>query len=345
MKVLLHPDGGKGVGLGHISRCKTLAAALVRSGHQVMIATDPRLNLTGFVAVGEVVGASCDADAEGIRKEAWDFNADYVIIDSYRWNGSDFRAVRGPWKVVAFDDEAKRELPTDVVINGAPCAPELHYDAPLYSRLLLGTAYQIIRDDFRDVPRRRPSDTVRRVVAMVGGDDPLALLPTLAEELESISASMTEPFAIDLICGPFTPLPEMPVLRHVRVLRNPPDLRDLMFASDLAVSAGGQTLYELARCGTPTIAFCTGPDQFNNLTALARANVISNTGDVTATGWRIDLASAVRVLAGDAERRAAMMRAGQKLIDGLGVDRLVSALESPRADLRAGDRKMTGEAN
>ena len=229
---------------------------------------------------------------------------------------------------MAFDDEAVRDLSVDAVINGAPAAVELHYQAAANTQLWLGPAYQIVRDDLRLMPPREHIGAVKRVIALVGGDDPIGLLPVLAQLLDA--AAISRSFEADLICGPFTPMPEMPGFRHVTILRNPSDLRDRMSGADLAISASGQTLYELARCGTPTIAFCSGPDQIHNLTALAKANVVWNAGDAASHHWARDIGAAITALIGDTARRAAMSKTGQTLIDGLGAERLVSALESLR---------------
>jgi len=131
--------------------------------------------------------------------------ADCVLIDSYRWTAADFRAVKGNWAVVAFDDEAVRELPVDAVINGSPAATELRYHTAADTWLWLGPAYQIVRDDFRSILPREPRCTVKQVVVLVGGDDPLGLLPVLARLLDT--AADNSSFVADVICGPFTPMP------------------------------------------------------------------------------------------------------------------------------------------
>jgi spore coat polysaccharide biosynthesis predicted glycosyltransferase SpsG len=330
MKVLLHADGGVGVGLGHVSRCAAISTALARAGHQALVVVDPERKLLEHVVRQGANGKDCGASAPDVREAALAFWADCVVIDSYRWIAADFRAVRGHWAVAAFDDEAVRELPVDAVINGAPAAVELHYQTVANTRLWLGPAYQIVRDDFRLMPPREHIGAVKRVIALVGGDDPLGLLPVLARLLDTVAASSS--FVADVICGPFTPMPEIPGLRHVTILRNPTDLRDRMAGADLAISASGQTLYELARCGTPTIAFCSGPDQIHNLTALAKANIIWNVGDAASPCWARDVDAAITKLIGDVGLRTAMSQAGQALIDGLGAERLVSALESLRIE-------------
>jgi UDP-2,4-diacetamido-2,4,6-trideoxy-beta-L-altropyranose hydrolase len=326
MKVLLHADGGVGVGLGHISRCVTISKALARAGHQTLVVVDPKRKLLNYVVRHGVNGENCGASAKDIHGTALAFNADFVVIDSYRWSAEDFVSVRGEWAVVAFDDEAVRELLVDAVINGAPAAGELRYLTGTKTRLWLGNDYQIVRDDFRLMPPRKYTGPVKRVIALVGGDDPLGLLPVLAQLLDD--AAVSRSFVADVICGPFTPMPEVQGLRHVTILRNPSSLCERMATADLAISASGQTVYELARCGTPTIAYCSGFDQTHNLTALAKANVVWNAGDATNPNWARNVSSAINNLIVDDAARAAMSRTGQAMIDGLGADRLVSAFES-----------------
>lgn len=329
MKVLIHADGGSGVGLGHVMRCAALANQLVRQGHIAKIAVDPALELSAHVVGQHLEALHCVATAGAIHAAALGFGADIVVIDSYRWSADDFRAVMGGWAVVAFDDEVVRELPVDAVINGAPAAVELRYRTAVNTRLWLGPAYQIVRDDFLHMPPRKQIGAVKRVIALVGGDDPLGLLPVLARLLDK--AATSSEFVADVICGPFTRMPELHGLRHVTILRNPADLRYRMETADLAISASGQTLYELARCGTPTIAFCSGDDQIHSLTALAEANVVWNAGDAVNPHWARNVGTALTELMSDAPHRAVMSKAGQTLIDGLGAERLVRELESLRS--------------
>jgi RimJ/RimL family protein N-acetyltransferase len=69
-------------------------------------------------------------------------------------------------------------------------------------------------------------------------------------------------------------------------------MAELMTASDIAVSAAGQTLFELARCGVPTIAVGVAENQRHNLEGFTDAGVCYNAGwwgEGNATqsdGWR-----------------------------------------------------------
>ena len=330
MKVLIHADGGPGVGLGHVMRCAALANQLSRQGHMALIAVESALEISAHMLRHGVEVITCAATASAIREVAIDMASNCIVIDSYRWTANDFCTLKGGWTIVAFDDQALRELPVDVVINGAPAADELRYLTAENTLLCLGSDYQILRDDFRLIPPREYIGTVDRVIAMVGGDDLLGLLPILARLLDVAAESGS--FVADVICGPFTPMPDIYDLKNVTVLRNPIDLHERMAGADLAISAGGQTLYELARCGTPTIAFCSGPDQIYNLKALAKANVVWNTGDATSPHWAREVGASITELIIDVARRKAMSQAGQALVDGLGAERLVNAIESLRIE-------------
>jgi UDP-2,4-diacetamido-2,4,6-trideoxy-beta-L-altropyranose hydrolase len=337
MKVILHPDGGVGVGLGHVSRCAALSNALVQAGHQALLLVEPERQLLEHVTRQGVAAINCGASATDVREAAVAFGANCVVIDSYRWTTADFCAVKGDWAVVTFDDEALRKLPVDAVINGAPAATELSYPTASGIRLWLGPPYQIVRNEFTSMPPHAQIGPVKHVIALVGGDDPLGLLPVLAQLLDIAAARSA--FAAELICGPFAPMPKSAGLRNVTILRNPADLPERMARADLAISASGQTLYELARCGTPTIAFCSGPDQVHNLRAFANAHVVWNVGDAASPHWARDLSSAIDKLIGDTAYRVAMSQAGPTLIDGLGAERLVSKLESLQFELLSSSSK------
>ena len=327
MRCLLHADGGPGIGLGHASRCGALAAALLRQGHATRVLVAPSSRLGEYLRRLGVPVVETAGGRESMLREARAFGAHVLVIDSYRWTPDDFMALRRAHQpVVAFDDEARRALPVDAVVNGAPAAAQLAYDVLPHTRAWLGPAYQVVRDDFRDVPARTPARAVERVIVLVGGDDPLRLLQPLAERLDVWSDAVRPRFRSELICGPYAATPETAGLTHVDVVRHPPDLRGRMTSADLALSAGGQTLYELARCGTPTIAFRTGADQANNLAALAAAGVVLDTGAPDDVQWLERVEAAVRTLAGDAAARDEMSRRAQHLVDGRGADRLAQAI-------------------
>lgn len=102
-------------------------------------------------------------------------------------------------------------------------------------------------------------------------------------------------------------------------------LSEVMLRSDLAISSGGSTLYELCCCGTPTIAFIMADNQVGIVDTLSRA------GYIKALGWynEIDtsyIAQQVYALITNFQLRKRYSQKMQGLIDGRGSFRIAEIL-------------------
>ena len=114
---------------------------------------------------------------------------------------------------------------------------------------------------------------------------------------------------------------------RVIIHQNVSKMAELMSACDLAISAGGSTLYELCACGVPSISFAYADNQCPNTEGFAKEGIIPYAGD-----WRKD---EVAVLKNFAEYLSHMQLAAQRLaqqqkmrqvVDGKGAERLAAAL-------------------
>jgi spore coat polysaccharide biosynthesis predicted glycosyltransferase SpsG len=326
VKVLLYADGGVGIGLGHAARCAALTAELIKSGHSALVAIDDNAGLERYLATQNCPFILVSASGETLLNLALETQADIVVVDSYRWGIAEFTRLRSNCVVVAFDDEGFRQLPVDAVINGAPSAAQIAYKVSEETELWLGPRFQVVREGFTTLPKKDRFTPLRRVICLVGGDDSLGLLPLLAYLLERSASKLKFKITVELVCGPYVKVPSIKQSECVRILVDPADLPQRMAEADLAVSAAGQTLYELARCGTPTIAFSTGRDQERNLSDLANTGFLVSTGDASQTEWPEKLEAAFGTVANNDLLRAYMSKIGQTLIDGFGSSRLVEAI-------------------
>jgi spore coat polysaccharide biosynthesis predicted glycosyltransferase SpsG len=99
----------------------------------------------------------------------------------------------------------------------------------------------------------------------------------------------------------------------------------VMATTDLAISAGGMTSYELAYMGVPAILLPATAFQAPVSAGLARHGAAINLG--LADEFPLEgFLEAVRVLDASAEKRQEMIRIGQALFDGRGAERVGEAM-------------------
>jgi N-acetylglutamate synthase-like GNAT family acetyltransferase len=111
----------------------------------------------------------------------------------------------------------------------------------------------------------------------------------------------------------------------IRLVRDPPDMAELMEWADVAVSAAGSTCWEMAFLGLPALLLVTAENQEPVAAGVGAA------GAAIDLGWHhtvspVGLARALSALCRDPVLRAAQSRAGQRLVDGRGADRVVDAM-------------------
>ena len=106
--------------------------------------------------------------------------------------------------------------------------------------------------------------------------------------------------------------------RPICLVHNPDSLYELMLRTDLAITAAGQTLYELACMGCPTIAIKTVANQDGQLTALAEAGFLLAAGDAENGDVITAVGEALMLVLSDPKARVAMATEGKRLVDGKG---------------------------
>jgi len=101
-----------------------------------------------------------------------------------------------------------------------------------------------------------------------------------------------------------------------------------MLQADLAISAGGQTLYELLCVGCPTVAIEVALNQRKQLQALVELGCLHTICDGADNNVLPSLAKSVHFLLSDYQLRSKMSNLGQQLLDGQGALRVADLLKS-----------------
>jgi spore coat polysaccharide biosynthesis predicted glycosyltransferase SpsG len=258
-----------------------------------------------------------------------------LVVDSYDVTAEDLDALGGQgWTIVAIDDVADRRLPVHLIVNGTVGATESWYtgshhhagsSAPLY---LLGPSYVLLATEFTRGFDRSNRDAIERVLVTVGGSDNHNVTPRLIE----VGLAELQAARIDVIVGPF--FDNMSAIDdaarradgRVTLWTAPAQMSDLMAVADVAICGGGQTTYELAAVGTPAVGVRCAANQTKNLDGFAAAGTLLYAGDADDRTLESALRRHLRSLAENADSRTAMSRAGRRIVDGRGADRVAAAI-------------------
>jgi UDP-2,4-diacetamido-2,4,6-trideoxy-beta-L-altropyranose hydrolase len=338
--VAFRTTGSATVGLGHLRRCLSLADALRDRGaecHFIVTSGDrareylSRRGITAHAVAQENDVDLCDtcAIAEELKVHA-------LVIDSYEVTEDSLSRPRVP-VVAVLDDLADRFLPVNLVVNGAPLASRLRYRVAPHTRLLLGSEFLLLRPEFANLAARATRRCVEHVVITVGGADTLGLTPRLAKwTLQGLPDA-----DIDVVVGPFfssdvsAEMHELANLEsRLTVHEDPEILPELMAGSDLAVACGGQTVYELAAAGVPTLAVQNAHNQAGNLKGLATLGALVCVGHARDPKLGAAVQRCLVTLSSDVERRTAMSVAARSVVDGRGADRVANAILSRLCHIR-----------
>jgi UDP-2,4-diacetamido-2,4,6-trideoxy-beta-L-altropyranose hydrolase len=330
--IAFRTTAGKAIGFGHLRRCLTLAAELKKPGAppiRFWIDGDQQAcdlaQDAGFeahpVSASEPGATAAFVDRTGVE---------VLVADSYAIAESAFSYWRHRLRcLVVVDDLADRFIDADAVLNGSPNATALRYRTAPNCALWLGPEYALLRPIFRGLPKHETTAAIGTVLVTLGGADPGgAMMSAVGAVKRALPAAN-----LDVVVGPlFGPVPQLDEMARerepaVRVHRGVEDMVPLMMRADIAVSGGGQTLYELAATGVPTVAICLAANQKGNIDALAGTTLLAGGGVVPGQDWA-PLENACRKLAAEPDLRRSMSVAGQALIDGNGAARAADMIRS-----------------
>ncbi len=322
MKVFILTEGGKNIGFGHITRCLSLYQAFEERGIK------PKF----------IVNA--DNDIEYLLKDVnyQIFNwldernklftiikdTDIAIIDSYLADISLYNRIANLVKIPVYIDDNKRlDYPKGIVLNGNIHAETLNYpkeDGIIY---LLGTKYTPLRKEFWEVPEKKIKEKIESVMVTFGGDDAKNMTPKILKLLNKKYPELNK----NVIIGrAYQNIDEIKKYadKNTNLIYYPDaeKMKETMLKSDTAISAGGQTLYELARVEVPTIGICVADNQLGNIKKWKKIGFLEYAGLYNENNIIADIDKLLKKLK-NVKMRKSKSKIGKKFVDGKGAKRIV----------------------
>ncbi len=329
MHLTIRADGGPAIGYGHLVRSGALAEELLARDHDVTVATaTPQSAREVFPDAAAVVDLPARDDPAPFVSWIESAEPDIAYTDAYPIDTAYQQAVRERVPLAVWQDDARHVVCADLFVNGNLYAPTLDYefvgDSP---ETCLGAEYVLLRDEIRSLVSDDPPwrDPPERAIVMMGGSDIAGLTPTAVRAFDGTD------LRVDAIVGPgcsetqhrAVETAAASVATDVRVVRDPDDLPERMFAADFGVSTASSTVYELLALGTPLACVPVAVNQDPIATAIqkrAAATVLE--GKTECDTFR----QAIENYLSDTALRCDRRKRGRKLVDGRGVGRIADAI-------------------
>ncbi|MBD1221294.1 UDP-2,4-diacetamido-2,4,6-trideoxy-beta-L-altropyranose hydrolase [Virgibacillus halodenitrificans] len=305
MNIVIRVDSAEEIGTGHLLRCLTLAEKLRQRECSVSFICRKlngnvnKLILERKFTLYEIDSASTNSiptwykkywktDAEATINiiEKYAILIDLLIVDHYDLDYKWERLLKSfVNKIMVIDDLANRRHECQLLLDqNYKMDYKNKYDllVPNKCKLLLGTNYLLIRDEFikyKNSLKVRDGD-INRILVFFGGTDPTR------ETLKTLHALMTfeRNWEVDVIVGRTNPEKkrikklccQVEQYNYYSQVNN---ISYFMKNADLAIGAGGATTWERCFMGLPSITFIVANNQKEVTRAVDNFGATINMGE------------------------------------------------------------------
>ncbi len=280
--------------MGHLVRCRALAEGLRSLGKEsVLVGPSADFNTGGANEVFAdwipmPFGRSASDDARNFVELMSKHSTKAAVLDDYRVDETyqiELRNAGINW--LQFNGKPHQPLWANIILNPSPEANAEDYERSLKiadSRLLLGPSFAVLRSEFNpDGEPRHKDQTLRVLLTFGGGDDRGSVLsvletlvPALPQHVEFVVVSGSqnprnadiEKWIADRGAG------------RVQLEINPPSIAPLISSCDLAIMAGGGSVYEVNCLGLPMLLIAIAENQINHSRAWAQTGAAKYLGEL-----------------------------------------------------------------
>lgn len=320
MSVLIFTEALATTGLGHLTRCTALAEILQAYGHDVLLVLDS--DGTATVSKDSPPILECHWKVpENLMALLNEQKPTLCFVDSYLADFAVYEKIQSHCKrLICIDDDKRIDYPKgSTILNPSLAGKELDYDT-LNHEILTGIEYVLLRAPFREDFTPKPiAEKISSILVTVGGEDRWNIVPQITEFLSKEYADCEK----YIIVGPaFNNLAEIEKVcdAKTKILKNLSaiEMRDLMLKVDVAITGGGQTTYELVRCGVPMIVLKIAENQSGNIHGLIDLKLIKSFCSTVHNNVVAFVASEMNRLTGSLEKSRARIPDPQTFGSGSG---------------------------
>ncbi len=331
--IYIRVDVNDTIATGHLMRCLAIAdaASILGDAATFLLADGQGEDLVRARGHHAIVlhtkWNDMQAELPALFKVIKEHHVTRLLIDSYQVTKEYLGQLKPQVQTFYIDDVNAFLYPVHAVICYANYWKRFQYqehykDTSLY----LGTAYIPLREAYSNCEEKVIKPEVEHILLLSGGTDPFDVMENLLAQINREHYKQ-----ITVICGRYYDhyhalCAKYAAEQNVRILQNVSDIECHMKKADLAVSAGGTTLYELCAVGTPAISYSFADNQLGNVTNFEEDHLIDYAGDVRQGSVTERIVRYLEYYHHNQGLRRERSRNMQKLVDGKGALRIAGLL-------------------
>lgn len=315
---------------------------------------DPRLNRGGIASLsacpaGRPVVARNDKlnetteDMLEAAKEtltARHTRSDWIIFDGYQFDLNWERELK-PWArhIMVIDDFLDKSHECDLFLNQSLVRNASDWYAgllPPSCKILLGPHYALLGPNYSELRKSlKKAGPIKRLFVNFGASDPTNETLKVIQAIRDLEQKDLE---TDVVVGELN-LHQKEIADNLETYTTaklhiqPANLASLMAHADLAIGAGGVSLWERSCVGLPSIVITTAVNQREQVEAVAKEGKILYLGSSDEVDTKKIRKSLLKLL-DDPDQVARLSNECTKLVDGKGAERVASWILRDEATLR-----------
>ena len=321
MQIIILADGNNKIGMGHVYRSLTLGKELQRNGHTITYLTKEPFTKKIFSKTNncKLFRKLSDTKTQLFLKN---LSPDIAILDKLNETKTNILSLKKFCPIIAIDYTAKNKDLIDSGIN------ILYPKSGILKNSYSNVNYAILNEKFQQVKKIKISKNVNSILILQGGADTHCFIPKILKAVSNLEGN----FRIVVVLGPSFQCWKK-LEQVIKQMKKPPkiyhDVKNmplLMKKADLAITAAGNTLLELAHLGIPSLVICA--EQFETETAklLESKGFGKNMGFGRSVSTEKIYSQLISIM-NNYQLRKKMNRIGATLVDGNGASRITKIVK------------------
>lgn len=327
-KLVVITEGGKEIGFGHITRTISVATQFLNFGYELHFIINGDNCIVDIMKPYYYEIYNWQTETQELEKSVK--NCQLILLDSMTILDNQIKQLESlQIPIIYIDDEKQRNiLGRGFVVDWTILRDDNNSFVPKKENVhyFLGSLYTPLRKDFAEASANPINQEVKKIMITFGGSDIRNLTPFILKILNTNFPDLEKDI---IIGGGFNNINEIQehTTHNTNIIYNATakEMITSMQTSDIAIAAGGQTLYELAKIGIPTIGILLVENAKDDTLGWAKTGFLKYVGEFDSSSLQEDIIDAIRNLF-SYNVRIQMQREGLKYISQNGAELLAEQI-------------------